>query len=100
MNMLWKEFLIPDIKKIILTIVLLVFSYFLFLSIFTGRSTGMCILCIQCPCHPDQVLFNYEFVIAPIFYYLLSCLIVWVGPYKEKKKKTFKEFVKEVRSRK
>jgi len=100
MIMIWKEFFIPDIKKIILTIVLLGFSYFLFISIFTERFIGMCIVCIQCPCYPDQVLFDYEYAIAPIFYYLVSCLLVWIGPYKEKEKKSFKTFVEEIRKKK
>ena len=53
--MVWKEFFVPDLKKIILTIILLVFSYFLFMSVFIERFIGMCIVCIQCPCYPDQV---------------------------------------------
>ena len=71
------------------------------MTVSTQSFAGMCIICMQCPCIPDQVLFDYEYIIAPIFFYLISCIIVWIGPYEEKKKrKTFKDYVKEIRRKK
>jgi len=85
----WKEFLKPDLKKIILTVVLLILFYFLSVSLLTGGFVGKCIICVTCPCVPEQKLCDYEYLTAPIFFYLVSCIIVWIGPYEEKKKMKF-----------
>ncbi len=82
----WKEFLKPDLKRIILTVVLLVLFYFLSISLLAGDFVGKCIIGVTSPCVPGQKLCDYEFLTAPIFFYLVSCFIVWIGPYEEKKK--------------
>ena len=87
--MIWKEFLKPDLKRIILTVILLGLFYFLSFSLLAGDFIGKCFICVTCSCVPGQKLCDYENLTAPIFFYLVSCDIVWVGPYEEKRKKKF-----------
>ena len=80
-----KEFLKPSFKKALLTIILLILFQLLSFSLLTGNFIGKCLICITCQCVPEQKLCDYEYLTAPIFFYLLSCMIVWIGPYEKKK---------------
>ena len=73
-----KEFLKPTIVKMVLTIVLVIASHFLF-SPFFYETPGYCLLCVGCPCYPGKFVIDYyNIIINIIFYYLVSCLIVFL----------------------
>jgi hypothetical protein len=84
-KMEWKEFLEPNFKKVLLTIVLLVLFQLFSVSLLPQNFVGKCLICVTCQCLPEQKLCNYEFLTAPMFFYLLSCIIVWIGPYEKKR---------------
>jgi hypothetical protein len=78
-----KEFLKPDWRKILLTILLMIVP-----TIFIKASTTVlhsCPVGVDCPPLFIQELFLQEIIITVIGTYLFSCLIVWI--YNKMKKK-------------
>lgn len=90
----WKEFLKPDWRKILLFVILSILlsaipNFVIEIPVFCGLSFG-----IPLPFYCSLILpfdFNGGFVITNlfvdiIFWYLLSCLIVWIyGKLKKEK---------------
>jgi len=73
----WKQFLKPDWRKIVLTILLMILP-----TIFIKGITSILHSCpvgtINCPPLFDWESFVVMFTISLIITYLLSCLIVWI----------------------
>ena len=83
-KMNWKEFLKPDWRKIVITILLMILPTIFIkgiTDIFHSCPVGM----INCPPLFDWESFMVMFTISLIITYLLSCLIVWI--YDKLKKK-------------
>jgi len=87
--MIWKEFLRPDLKKVITFIIIAVLgiSYIFLFSLLSGLS----ILDL-----PSVLIFGvlignyYEFgraiLVNALYWYVLSCLIIWIYNKVKKKK--------------
>ena len=87
----WKEFLKPDWKKIVITVILTILTnWILFPSFFWIEfDINPYINCLgeNCYVKPAKIP-NILILILFVFYYLLSCFIVWV--YNKHLKKTKK----------
>jgi hypothetical protein len=87
----WKKSLKPDWKKIVLTVILFLIStrYTYTLGLDAPTSYGFPISVYQLGGWPAGYTgFLYiGIVIDLIFYYLISCLIIWFYDKKSKKKK-------------
>lgn len=67
----WKEFLKPDLKKIILTLVLF------FLFVYYVAQVILCLLVAGSPC-PDYLTILIRYLPFIIALYLFSCLIIFI----------------------
>jgi len=99
----WKQFLKPDRRKIVLTMIITI-VWILFLRLLVSTMKYLCKMCpdvcsenfvnylivpIPCPCcvSLSQVYSNYlwNLILPLIISYLLSCLIIWI--YEKLRKK-------------
>jgi membrane-bound ClpP family serine protease len=95
----WKEFLKPDWKKIILTIIILSIQFIFLLQVFLpynflfmiwiifGGYLLFILNALLCSSSENLCLLGViiTFILSAIFWYLFSCLIAWV--YDKMKKK-------------
>jgi len=90
----WKQFLKPDWRKIVLTIISLYFVFLIILSLTSRWETycteeGFRLHPEQCGWHESilgiELDLSTAFLISIILSYLFSCLIVWI--YDKVKKK-------------
>jgi len=101
-SMNWKQFLKPDLRKIVIFVVLLVLSEIGFYKYWTvGGSYDIILLSFiiifvkrsSFSCGLDDNCWNNSFYVAEVlnivFWYLLSCLVVWIYDkyFKKVKKK-------------
>jgi hypothetical protein len=86
----WKQFLKPDWKKILLTVILFLIStrYVSFLGLDAPYYIGFPINVYYMAGWPMSTkgFFYLGIVIDLIFYYLISCLIVWIYDKVRKKR--------------
>jgi len=82
--MKWKEFLKPDWRKIVITILLMIIPT-IFIKAYTTVLHSCPIGMIDCPPLFDWKLFLQMIILVLIGIYLFSCLIIWI--YDKVKKK-------------
>jgi len=82
----WKEFLKPNWKKIVITVIFIGLIVLLFPQYFLTRiDINTIVNCIdRCPNYPIVNIPNILTIPFLLFSYLISCLIVWI--YGKRKK--------------
>ena len=82
----WKDFLKPDWRKIVLTIIILIIAFLNLIQSMRGVCTRTHYNKFLCDLSMAFIQSPYHFILSIVIFYVISCLIVWIyEKYRSKK---------------